>query len=601
MEKDLERTRGVRAEHNEGETGGGEPDVLLDVPRLKVDEIELEVDNLRARVALHAAVAQLVTLDVGADVEVERVKLEIEGVEAAALLKVRLEHVYRILERTLTTLDNNPEILQSLLEPLGETVGAVGRTAEKTLPQVGESLGKTVEETAPQVGESVGKTAEKTAEEAVPALGKSVGKTAEEAVPAAGEGVAKAAEEVEGAVGQVGEATHDRARGRKQMDQEQVDRRDEGSGRGQRTGGMESAKRLIDDLSAVLDGFRQVVEARIGEQREQTEEGTEGEGEKHGVKDLRQLVDKLGNVQSDLGGIVEDLRKSLEKGVSKAEEGLRSALYEAAQFVQRHTEPDGEKKEASEGGDQAEGEGYEAKQEEGEEAEGEEEQEASFQLFDGSEESLQKWRSVGYANCEFQDGVFCIQAGKERGLVYFQPKRYSDFKLKLRYCPESEDFDARAAVRFLDPTQEVPDRDDPNVRYPYDNQAYVASHTGFEVYIGPKQAGQEPGTFPDVLIGDAPGAQLHPERAEVKTDDWNELEITVEGDCYAVRLNGKETARFANTDSYRGKPSSAASEAGYVGIVTRKGALRIQSFEVEEIETAGEQEEAGGESSPEPG
>src|SRR5690606_1105729 len=69
---------------------GAEPDVLLHVPNLEVDEISVEVDELHARVALHAEVANLVRLDVGADVDVGRVKIEIQGVRAAALLKVRL-------------------------------------------------------------------------------------------------------------------------------------------------------------------------------------------------------------------------------------------------------------------------------------------------------------------------------------------------------------------------------------------------------------------------------------------------------------------------------------------------------------------------------
>ncbi|HET6635258.1 MAG TPA: hypothetical protein VFH77_09530, partial [Streptomyces sp.] len=37
-------------------TRGDDPDVLLDVPQLHVDEIGLEVENLRARVSLQAEV-----------------------------------------------------------------------------------------------------------------------------------------------------------------------------------------------------------------------------------------------------------------------------------------------------------------------------------------------------------------------------------------------------------------------------------------------------------------------------------------------------------------------------------------------------------------
>ncbi len=46
----------------------GDPDVLLDVPVVKVDSIHLELDNLDARVALKAQVLDLVKLNAGVDV-----------------------------------------------------------------------------------------------------------------------------------------------------------------------------------------------------------------------------------------------------------------------------------------------------------------------------------------------------------------------------------------------------------------------------------------------------------------------------------------------------------------------------------------------------
>jgi hypothetical protein len=113
---------------------GDEPDVLLDVPKLTVEEISLEVDNLHAQIALEARLADLVQLRVGADVEIERVALEIKGVEAQAQLKARLDNVLAIIERALDTVDNNPELLTELARSaqraaggLGEGVAKVGR------------------------------------------------------------------------------------------------------------------------------------------------------------------------------------------------------------------------------------------------------------------------------------------------------------------------------------------------------------------------------------------------------------------------------------------------------------------------------------------
>jgi hypothetical protein len=92
----------------------GEPDVLLDVAQLKVEEIGMEVESLQAQVAVEARLGDLLHLHVGADVVAEGVALEIKGVEAQAQLKARLDKVLTIIERTLKTVDAHPEVLTEL-------------------------------------------------------------------------------------------------------------------------------------------------------------------------------------------------------------------------------------------------------------------------------------------------------------------------------------------------------------------------------------------------------------------------------------------------------------------------------------------------------
>ena len=128
--------------------GGEEPDVLLDVNELEVDRLSLEVDDLRAHVSLMAELANLLRLSVGVDATLAGVKLEIEGVEANVLLKVRLEHVRAILEKALDTIAEQPEILQTLSQTLSEAVRESLGEAQTTLLEVLDELqvGATVDE-----------------------------------------------------------------------------------------------------------------------------------------------------------------------------------------------------------------------------------------------------------------------------------------------------------------------------------------------------------------------------------------------------------------------------------------------------------------------
>jgi hypothetical protein len=159
------------------------PDVLLDIPTLKVDEIRLLVNNLDARVALRAGIADLVRIDVGAQVGIEKVDLDIKGVEAQALLKVRLNQVKEILSRALDTVDRNPELLLSLIKPIGEGVGIAGK-------ELGSEVGNTVGELGSGLNKATGEIgtgAGKFAEDVGTATGSATGKIAT--------GAAKATEE----------------------------------------------------------------------------------------------------------------------------------------------------------------------------------------------------------------------------------------------------------------------------------------------------------------------------------------------------------------------------------------------------------------------
>lgn len=174
------------------ETARGEdPDVLLDVPQLHVDEINLEVEDLRARVSLQAEVLDMLKLNVGADVALGRVQLDIKGVDAQALLKVRLDNVAQVIGRVLTTIDRNPEILEHLTSGLGAAAQEIGGGAREAVGELGRGAGSAVED----VGEGAGSAVEDVGEGAGSAV-EDVGEGAGSAVEDVGEGAGGAVEDV---------------------------------------------------------------------------------------------------------------------------------------------------------------------------------------------------------------------------------------------------------------------------------------------------------------------------------------------------------------------------------------------------------------------
>jgi len=123
-------------------------DVLLDVSELEVDRIKLTVRGLRAHVSVLAELAGLVNLQVGVDARLDEVDLEIDGVRAKVLLKVRLDDVRAILNHALDTVAEHPEILRTLTRALNELVSGLVGDALGTLENVLGSLdvGDTVDE-----------------------------------------------------------------------------------------------------------------------------------------------------------------------------------------------------------------------------------------------------------------------------------------------------------------------------------------------------------------------------------------------------------------------------------------------------------------------
>jgi pyruvate/2-oxoglutarate dehydrogenase complex dihydrolipoamide acyltransferase (E2) component len=119
----------VRPAQDRGESLG-DPDVQLDVPALRVEEIDLEVEDLQARVSIRAELADLVNINIGLDVDLGEVKLQIKGVEAQAHLKARLDNVRAIFSEVLASLQHDPQFFRQALGPTDQTDEAPEETGE---------------------------------------------------------------------------------------------------------------------------------------------------------------------------------------------------------------------------------------------------------------------------------------------------------------------------------------------------------------------------------------------------------------------------------------------------------------------------------------
>lgn len=114
------RANDERPGKDQGESVG-DPDVLLDVPALNIEELDLQAEEIRVRVSFGAELADMVKINVGLEAEVDDFKLVVKGVEAQAQLKARLDNVRAIFSEVLSTLDNNPGLVQDLIGDLDRT------------------------------------------------------------------------------------------------------------------------------------------------------------------------------------------------------------------------------------------------------------------------------------------------------------------------------------------------------------------------------------------------------------------------------------------------------------------------------------------------
>ena len=281
------------------------PDVLLDAPVVSLKDLDFEVLDLRAKINLFTKVLNLVELSVGIDTYLNKVKLTIESVDVQALLKVRLDNVTAILDRVLTTIDRNPQMVQEIANGVGSAVEDVGKgsgelVGEGTNEAVSD-IGSGADSAVEDVGQGAGGAVEDVGEGAGSAVG-DVGQAAEQvgdSVSQADQGATDAASE---AAGQAGDATEQAPEGA----QEDWGRIAEGTAV---SGAQEVLSETTDEagrtIRRVADASGSIVEQTLNESGQVSEEAVVGEastpGEAGEQKDKAQATPAAERKAEDLG------------------------------------------------------------------------------------------------------------------------------------------------------------------------------------------------------------------------------------------------------------------------------------------------------------
>jgi len=208
-------------------------------------------------------------------------------------------------------------------------------------------------------------------------------------------------------------------------------------------------------------------------------------------------------------------------------------------------------------------------------------------LFAGTASTFNAWQVAGQGNFSLTSGEIVAEPGSDLGLFYLATRSFGDFTLKLEFKLGRIDDNSGILIRFRNPRLPVPDRNLPGVSHPYNNQAFVAVDTGFEVQIDELARGNpdgldehRTGAIYGIPIGRNPGQQDYQRGPALVPGQWNTYEIEVRGNTYTVRLNGQQTTKFTNIDLFRGKSTATDPDSGYIGVQSHTGRVTFRNIQI---------------------
>ena len=161
------------------------------------------------------------------------------------------------------------------------------------------------------------------------------------------------------------------------------------------------------------------------------------------------------------------------------------------------------------------------------------------------------WVQVGPGKLDIKDGVATTSSPSKWGVAIYAKRTFSNFVLKAEFKGLSSLFNSGLWLRIADLRDDI----------------VKAADSRYEVGIVHSSGDQ--GRFTGSIWGVQPAKSN-----QVKADDWNELEVTVTGQRYVVKLNGQIVNDFTGNKGL----------SGYIGLEENfSGSVQFRNVRVKPL------------------
>jgi hypothetical protein len=87
-----------------------ESDVILEVPSIKAESVNMDAENLKFSISVKAKLSNISHIEIGTDIQIDKIKLDINSLEAEAFFTAKLKKIESIFVKALESIDKNPDI-----------------------------------------------------------------------------------------------------------------------------------------------------------------------------------------------------------------------------------------------------------------------------------------------------------------------------------------------------------------------------------------------------------------------------------------------------------------------------------------------------------